>query len=579
VMRIIPHSWQALFARLRLVPSDSWQCRRLSAEASFCLQLYRARRAMAYEELRVRTLEHLRTRLPSVLKAPVVCFSHVERTDGPGVTGRVLANLAPLGVQDIPLLAPDSAAHKRGRVITKEPALLQSAVSAALTELAREISEAIEEGRVILCGWFAKAVFARTEILCDYLADGCVGIVPHPERWIREPRPVLEVLNDALRASCGDTDEGTGTGIATLEGFTTMLHECKAEQMREWWASLSPEDKEAILAKRRQKWESLSAADKEKIAESHRKYWEEMSTEQREEASVRRRQMWRDMPQERRDAINEKKRLTWAAKPAEEREAHAKRSTARWNAKTEAEKKQYGENIRARCAQTSAEKKAAASAKKSAAWKSMPLDRMESCTKKRLATRSKWTKEKREEVSRKHAAAAKANNLAGKLQEWKATATQEQRTSAKSKGAKSQINTKARKAEEAAIQRRKDMAAGAELTVDQKRWILRSYRQRVLQRAAGNLICETPVADELARDLQPDSSRSKSHFARGIKRAAASAEKAAPALMQAARDGNLAKTKARKIVAAYAERKQQRLDGFEVPETPLSDELAAFLCA
>lgn len=173
---------------------------------------------MAFEDLRARTASHLRSRLPAALQMPVICFSHVERTDSIGVTGRIFKELADLGIADVPLLDPSDATHVAGRVVSPEPVGFRRAVADALGDFTVVLQEAASDGRLVLCGGFAKDVFSRVPGLQDIVAEESVSCVPHPELWFRHVDAVHQALDEALK----DASDGEAAQFPDADTFTAF---------------------------------------------------------------------------------------------------------------------------------------------------------------------------------------------------------------------------------------------------------------------------------------------------------------------------------------------------------------------
>ncbi len=489
---------------------------------------------MDYADVQQRTQAHLGVALSAALECPVVCITHAPNENGRlGVTGRVFAGMDPFGVRDVTLLDAATVTHRRGYVVSKEPKLFQEAIAKALSHSGEMLAQAVEEGRVVLCGWFAQAVWKRTDVLADYLNEGLISTVPHPDRWIQDPESVHAVLTQALDGSGFERP----TEFPSLAAFSQLLRESKAAGISEAWHDKSPEE--------------------------------------RAEIGARRSKFWKELPPERWEAIKEKKRLRWLEKSSEEREAHGREIRDRWAALSAEEKKARGDAISSRWKARSAEAKALTKLARSTARLAMPPEAKERMEAKRLSTMAAWSDEKKAKVGKKHAEAAKTLNLAANCQRWRKNASPAELAAAAGKGVPSQLNTKALAAEEAAKETRRALDEGTVFTVDKMKLIVRSYRKRDLQREAGNLTAPTPVADELARQLQPDSARSRQGLRCGAARTAGVAERAAPAVLAAME--SVTTPQARKLIVGYETRMRQRAQGWDIPPTPLSDELATTL--
>lgn len=527
---------------------------------------------MDYAAVQQKTREHLGAALRPAFEFPVVCITHAPREDGRlGVTGRIFAELALYGVAEVTLLDTVTVAHSRGYVVTEEPKLFQEAIALALSDFGDVLAQAVEEGRVVLCGWFAQAIWRRTEGLAAYLDTGLVSTVPHPDRWIQDPEPIHAVLTQALNASGYQMP----ADFPPLAAFSRLLSESKAAQMREWWETMGEAERETLLGKRRLAWENMTDAQYMSLCERQRQVWAAKSPEEMAEIGATRSKFWKELPPERWEAIKEKKRELWREKSVEEREEHGRKSRERWAALSAEEKQARGAAISAGLSGRTAEAKALTSAKKRDFHASRSSEAKQQTVAKRLQTREKWSDEKKAKVSKKHSDTAKTLNLSANCQLWRENASPEELAAAAGKAALSQINTKALKAEETAKETRRALDEGTVLSRDKVNWILRAYRKRELQRAAGNLTVPTPVADELARELQPDSSRSRTKQRTGAARSAAVAEKDAPALLAALE--SITKTQAQRLIAGHETRNRQRAQGWDIPATPLSDKLVTAL--
>lgn len=543
-------------------------------------------------DLQQRTLAHLQAAIPAALGMPIVCLTHAMHDDGRlGVTGRILTALAPLGVAEVPLLPPGTVSHARGKVVTQEPKRFQEAVAAALSSFGDVLSQAMEEGRVVLCGWFANAVVSRTELLSEYLEAGLVSTLPYPYRWIQDPESAHAVITQALSGSGYELP----AEFPSLAAFSQLLRESKAAALKEWWETLEEAERETILGKRRLTWENMTDAQYTSYCEQRRQGWAGKSPEEMAELGARRSKFWTDLPPERREAIKEKQRLLWREKNLAEKEEHGRKSRERWAALSMEDKKARGDATRAGLAARSAEAKALRNVRISVGHQNRSSEEKECAKKKRLATVAAWSVETKAKVSKKRSEvaktlnygahfqrwrenaspvqlAAKASEHARSLKRWWQNASPEVRAAAASKSALSRINTTALKAEEAAKEKRRALDEGTELSRSKKNWILRAYRKRELQRKAGHLTVPTPVADALARELQPATARSSTKQKMGAIRTAGLVERDAPRLLAALE--SIPQTKARRLIAEYETRNRQRAQGWDIPATPLSDELA-----
>ena len=203
---------------------------------------------MAFEDLRARTASHLRSRLLAALQKPVICFSHVERTDSIGVTGRIFKELADLGIADVPLLDPSDATHVAGRVVSPEPVGFRQAVADALGDFTVVLQEDASDGRLVLCGSFAKDVFSCIPGLQDIVTEESVSCVPYPDLWFRHVDAVHQALDEALK----DASDGEPVQFPDADTFAAILQQCWSMHMKEWWADLPDERLETICEQRKQ---------------------------------------------------------------------------------------------------------------------------------------------------------------------------------------------------------------------------------------------------------------------------------------------------------------------------------------
>jgi hypothetical protein len=232
-----------------------------------------------------KTSEHIAARLPAAIaRGGLLCWTHVERSDRKGVTGRIFEALGSFGLVDFPLLHADDATHEGGYVVSPEPAEFRDGVARLLLPYRAQIIDSFLAGRSLICGGFARAVLVQVLELKELIDEGVVACVPYPEKWARRAADVHATIRDAL----GE--------FMPADSFASVLRECQSANQREHWAALSAEEHQDLCQRRRQRWRDMPKEEYARICARIsvvvKRSWDTRTAEERAELRLKLKRAW-----------------------------------------------------------------------------------------------------------------------------------------------------------------------------------------------------------------------------------------------------------------------------------------------
>lgn len=323
-------------------------------------------------EFEQRTREHLKKALIEPLeRGHKVIVTHASRKGHIGFTSLVLAKLSRRsGLVDAPLLSPEDAPHNQRGYAIPQGAKKRRALAVLVKEVIGPIEEALNQGRVLVAGDFAKRTL---EYLIDVPEQVCL---PHPCSWrFKEPSSFLAPMQRVL----GDAAPGADQVACYLDWAHRQLSIARwahlTPQQRsdikiEAWASITDAERERRKRRLAEVYAALPEAEKRRRAQGVADRYAALPQEEKNRRARDIAARYAALPEERKAAEGARRlgniKAYWASLTKEQRSAHGRKANAGKSAEM---KRRCLENMRRRWREAmTPEKIAAASLKKKAAW-------------------------------------------------------------------------------------------------------------------------------------------------------------------------------------------------------------------